>query len=215
MSAEHAIGRRLHAATTREQERVRPGPEAAAVTADDATLVQRALTDQAAFGVLYDRYAVRIYRYCYRRLGNRETAEDATSHVFIKAMASLPHYREGGSFAGWLFAIAFSTTTDLQRRWRPTAALDDAGLVPDAAASPEEAAIAAEGRDHLRTLIAGLPSDQRRAVELRLAGLTGAEVAAAMGRSLQSVKMLQFRAIGRLRHLLGVGPLTQDAADDR
>jgi RNA polymerase sigma-70 factor (ECF subfamily) len=194
------------------------GAEADVPGEDDATLVARAAHDRAAFGQIYDRYAVRVFRYCYRRLGDRELAEDATSQVFIKAMQSLPTYRETGSFVGWLFAIAFSTTTDFQRRRRPTEVLDDAAWIPDSAASPEEVAIAAEGRDHLRGLIAGLPSDQRRAVELRVAGLTGAEVATAMGRSLQSVKMLQFRAIGRLRQLLGADAIAQqarDAADDR
>ena len=83
---------------------------------DDAALAARAATDRAAFGLLYDRYAERVFRYCYRRLGNREAAEDATSQVFLKALVSLPNYRETGTFAGWLFAIAFSTTVDLERR---------------------------------------------------------------------------------------------------
>jgi RNA polymerase sigma-70 factor (ECF subfamily) len=218
VSAEQAALRRASVAKEPLTIGIQPNPagaEAHESGADDATLVARAVRDRAAFGLLYDRYAVRVFRYCYRRLGERELAEDATSQVFIKAMSSLPTYRETGSFVGWLFAIAFSTTTDLQRRRRPTEGLDDAAWIPDSAASPEEIAIAAEGRDHLRSLIADLPSDQRRAVELRMAGLTGAEVAAAMGRSLQSVKMLQFRAIGRLRHLLGADAIAQDAADDR
>ena len=218
MSAEQAALRRAPTANETVTFGTQPNPVGAEHRAsgeDDATLVSRAIRDRAAFGQLYDRYAVRVFRYCYRRLGDRELAEDATSQVFIKALQSLPSYRETGSFVGWLFAIAFSTTTDLQRRRRPTEVLDDAAWIPDSAASPEEVAIAAEGRDHLRNLIAGLPSDQRRAVELRMAGLTGAEVATAMGRSLQSVKMLQFRAIGRLRQLLGVDAIAQDAADDR
>lgn len=215
VSAERAILRRIETVTRSERRRAREAPGSLDAGEDDAVLAARAVRDRAAFGLLYDRYATSVYRYCYRRLGNKEAAEDATSQVFVKALSALPSYREGGSFAGWLFSIAFSTTTDLQRRWRPTAPLDDAGFVPDRAAGPEETVIAAEGRSHLRALVESLPSDQRRAVELRMAGLAGAEVATAMGRSLQSVKMLQFRAIGRLRQLLGAGPHAQDTADDR
>ena len=47
--------------------------------------------------------------------------------------------------------------------------------------------------------------DQRTAVELRLAGLTGPEVAAAMGRSHDAVKKLHLRALERLRAELVAG----------
>jgi RNA polymerase sigma-70 factor (ECF subfamily) len=58
----------------------------------------------------------------------------------------------------------------------------------------------------VRALLAHLPADQRRIVELRLAGLTGVEIARALGRSEGAVKMLQFRAVARLRALLDVVP---------
>ena len=41
--------------------------------------------------------------------------------------------------------------------------------------------------------------DQREVIELRLAGLTGREIAEAMERSVDAVKMLQLRAMKRLR----------------
>ena len=171
----------------------------AACPADEAALIARARHDRRAFAPLYDRYADRVYRYCFRRLGTREAAEDATSLVFAKALAALPGYR-GGSVAAWLFAIAHNVCVNAVRR-RPDLPLDAAGELIDAAptGSPEAAALAAADGDSLRALLAGLPPDQRRVVELRLAGLTGAEIAEAMGRSLAAVKMLQARALARMR----------------
>ncbi|MHB1161305.1 MAG: RNA polymerase sigma factor [Chloroflexota bacterium] len=84
----------------------------------EAELIARARTDRRAFAPLYDRYLDPVYRYCYRRLGSREAAEDATGEVFYKALAALPGYRDG-SFAGWLMAIARNVTTDVLRRRRP------------------------------------------------------------------------------------------------
>ena len=55
----------------------------------------------------------------------------------------------------------------------------------------------------LLAAVARLPDDQRFAVELRLAGLNGPEVAAAMGRSHDAVRKLQLRAIEKLRAELG------------
>lgn len=71
--------------------------------------------------------------------------------------------------------------------------------IPDAAASPDLLALDAAERRALREAVAQLPTDMRRAIELRIAGLTGREAATDMGRSIDAVKMLQSRAIARLR----------------
>jgi DNA-directed RNA polymerase specialized sigma24 family protein len=64
--------------------------------------------------------------------------------------------------------------------------------------------MAEDERRTLRALLAPLPVDQRRVLELRLAGLTGAEIAVVLARSVAAVKMLQLRAMTRLRAELGV-----------
>lgn len=169
--------------------------------------------DRAAFGALYDREAVRVYRYCLARLGDREAAEDATSQTFVSALAALPRYQERGNFTGWLFAIAHNAVADVQRRQR--------WLVPESGQervdpdpTPEAAALGAEKVRELRALLVALPPAQRRALELRLAGLDGSEVAAAMGRSSQAVRLLQFRAIAKLRLLMGVAAGASKGDDD-
>ncbi len=168
----------------------------------EAELVARAKMDREAFTPLYTRYLEPIYRYCYRRLGNQEAAEDATSQVFVKAVAALPGYRHG-SFGGWLFTIAHNVVTDTYRRQKPEEPMAEDFDLADQAPTPEEIAVAAERRRSLRAVLARLPVDQQNAIELRLAGLTSAEIAQATGKSLGSVKMLQFRALSRLRVLLG------------
>lgn len=169
--------------------------------ADDATLVALALADRRAFAPLYTRYLDPIYRYCYRRLDTREAAEDATSQIFTKALAALPAYR-GGGFRGWLFAIARNVVMDAYRR--PCAALPLDGVPEPVDRSPslESLVVATDERETLRALLAALPEDQRSIIELRLAGLTGAEIAMALGRGAGAIKMLQFRAMARLRGLL-------------
>jgi RNA polymerase sigma-70 factor (ECF subfamily) len=168
---------------------------------DDAELVARAQADRQAFAVLYRRYLDPVHQYCYRRLGSREAAEDATSLVFIKAFASLPAYR-AGSFRSWLFAIAYHVITDDLRARRVVAELDAAAELPDREPTPEEVVMAAEALSSVVRLLDHLPASQRRVVELRLAGLTGREVADVLGCSLAAVKIAQVRAYSRLRRLL-------------
>ena len=168
---------------------------------DDAELVACAQADRQAFAALYHRYLDPIHRYCYRRLGSREAAEDATSLVFTKALASLPTYR-AGSFRSWLFAIAYHVITDDLRARRVVAELHAASEVPDRGPMPEEAFMAAESHSSVVQLLGQLTQGQRRVVELRLAGLTGREVAEVLGCSLPAVKIAQVRAYRRLRDLL-------------
>jgi RNA polymerase sigma-70 factor (ECF subfamily) len=171
----------------------------------DAELVAAAMADPRAFGPLYARYLDPVHRYCYRRLGNREAAEDATSLVFMKALAALPRYRDA-SFRAWLFTIAHHVVTDRYRyrAARPEQPLGAAHDHADTASSPEELALAAAQRSELRVLLARLPEHQRQVVELRLAGLTGVEIGRVLGRSENNVAVTYSRAIGRLRAMLGV-----------
>src|SRR5215204_246366 len=84
-----------------------------ALHCDDA-LVLAAQANSADFAALYERYVDPIYRFCFRRLGNRAAAEDATSVVFERALKALPRFTTG-SFRAWLFTIARNAITDVHR----------------------------------------------------------------------------------------------------
>jgi RNA polymerase sigma-70 factor (ECF subfamily) len=171
---------------------------------DDAALVAAARRDPGAFDQLYLRYVDLVYRYCNRRLGGKEAAEDATSLVFAKALAALPRYRpDGPSFRSWLFAIAHNVVVDAQRASRHTRPITFASNLPDRMPTPEDVALAMEERRTLQALLAAVAPEQRRVLELRLAGLTTTEIAAALGRNPGAVRATQFRAVTRLRELLG------------
>ena len=162
-----------------------------------------AKSDPRAFAPLYDRYFDPVYRYCYRRLGHPEAAADAAAQVFAKALAALPGYREEApSFRSWLFTIAHNVIADDLRARRPVAPITAAVHIADADPSPEETALSNEVGCIVRTHLAQLPPDQRRILELRLAGLTGPEIASVLGRSVGSVKIAQVRAFARLRAML-------------
>jgi RNA polymerase sigma-70 factor, ECF subfamily len=172
--------------------------------ADDATLVIAAQLDRRAFAPLYMRYVEPVYRYCVRWLGVKEAAEDVTAHVFARAMDALPRFRnDGPSFRSWLFAIAHNALVDAQRAQRPTGSFSLAAVVPDGRPGPEDQALADEEQRTVLELLSGLAPEQRRVLELRLAGLTTKEIAAVLGRSPEAVRMTQSRAAARLREMLG------------
>jgi RNA polymerase sigma-70 factor (ECF subfamily) len=180
---------------------------------DDEALVAAAVGDRAAFAPLYRRYVDPVYRYC-RRLGSREAAEDATSLIFAKALAALPVYRpRGQTFRSWLFAIAHNVVIDVVRARRPEAPVELALAIAAPDLGPEESALAAEARETAYGLLAGMTPEQRRMLELRLAGLTTAEIARALDLSPGAVRAIQFRAAVKLRARFGDAPWKREAPD--
>ena len=190
-----------------------PTLEDAGLESADALLVAAAQADRRAFAALYRRYAIPIYRYCYTRLGECEAAEDATGEVFTKALAAFDRYHDG-AFAAWLFRIAHNVVVDQQRRRRPLAPLDAANERAHPDRGPDDLAIARDTGERVRAALAQLPVEQRAAIELAAAGWSGQQIADALCRSTAAVKMLRFRAMGRLRALLTAAGMDPSEARD-
>jgi RNA polymerase sigma-70 factor (ECF subfamily) len=170
-------------------------------TWDEHSQIELAKRDPQAFAPLYAQYFDPIYRYSYRRLREPELAADATSQIFLKAIAALPRFRSE-SFRSWLFAIAHNVVIDIVRQTRPRFEMPDGWDMADDQPTPEHQAILNEDRRQLWELLDQLTDEQRAVVELRLAGLTGQEIADQIGRGLAATKSLQWRAFCRLKHLL-------------
>lgn len=196
-----------------DQRHPRNTPEGAEARGDVSTRperaeIVRAQQDPRAFAPLYERYVDAVFGYCYRRTGDRESAADLTSQIFARALGALPRYQaqaREGTFRSWLFSIAHNLVVDAHRTRRDHSSLDhipDERALRDASPSPEDHAIASEERRALARAMTSLTTSQRQVVELRLAGLTGPEIATVLGMRLAAVKSAQFRAYARLRELL-------------
>jgi RNA polymerase sigma-70 factor (ECF subfamily) len=183
-------------------------------TPGEAELLALAQHDINAFAPLYERYVQPVHLYCLRRLGNREDAADATSLVFTRALTGIRRFRPdpsrpGSTFRAWLFTIARNVVLDRYRRDRPHLSLDipdEVWHISDPGKSPEEHAIHAEGARTVSGLLTDLPDRQRAVVELRLAGLTTAEIATALDMTESAAKSLQVRAYRTLREIVASSP---------
>lgn len=167
--------------------------------------IAAARVDPRAFAPLYDRYALGIYHFCYRKVGDVDHANDLTAQIFVKAMERIDRYqsRPNASFKSWLFTIARNTITDAWRRQRPTVEMDPIiDSLLDTNPGPERLAIEAEAQRTVNQLLAQLPDSQRTLVDLRLAGLSTKEIMATMNMSESAVKSAQHRAYRRLRELV-------------
>ncbi|MYD64764.1 MAG: sigma-70 family RNA polymerase sigma factor [Chloroflexi bacterium] len=191
-----------------------PNPPSHSLTPDEErSLVDRARSgDQDAMGALYDAYSDRLYRYCLTRVGDETEAEDLAEDVFLKVLGAIDRFEwrpgEGGQripFGAWLFRIARNEIASYRRRAasRPRTAELPADLpevLHDTRRGPAELAETKLTIEEVFRAVRELPDAQREVILLRFAsGLTVAETAAALGKKVPNVKVLQHKGVQRLR----------------
>ena len=158
--------------------------------------------DRQTFQSFYRENLGPIYRYVYGKVGNREEAEDLTSHIFIKAVRSLDRERNPQSTRSWLFRVARTTIADYWRAFYRTAtssfdALLEAGWQGPTEHEDEDRLFeSSSSADHVQRLLQALPERDREVLTDRfLLGLSVRETAVRMGLTEGNVKTLQFRAL--------------------
>lgn len=164
--------------------------------------------DQAATEALFRREWRPVYRLIYRSVVDRAEAQDLTQEVFIRALTSIDHFQPTTTpFAGYLAVIARNLLRDRWRRRPPPAVSDtQSAQLISSAAGPEQVVLIADEQTRIAALLAPLPADYRRVIELRvLDGRSTNEVAALMGRSPGAIRILQHRAITTLRKQMHEG----------
>lgn len=171
-----------------------------AVGQRDDELALAARSDRDAFGLLYDRHRLAVFRYLRMRTSSEDQAAELTAVTFERAMTAIPRYRPtGGGFLAWLLRIARNAAIDAGRRG--TAVPLDAN-VPDERPSnaPEETALANEARSTLAAAVDRLPDVQREAIVLRYgARLTAREIGEVIGKTDQATQKLISRALETIR----------------
>lgn len=168
----------------------------------DEELALAARTDPEAFGLLYERHRLAVFRYLRTRTPSEDDAGELTAVVFERALTAIPRYRPaGGGIAAWLIRIARNAAVDAGRR---ISAVPLSGDVPDGRRSiaPEERLLADEATTSLVAAVNSLPEIQREAIALRYAaGLTAREIGEVLGKSDQATQKLLSRALATIREI--------------
>ena len=167
--------------------------------------------DAEALGEIYRLYARRVFGLCRYMLDSRESAEDATSEVFLKLQRSIESYDGSIPFPRWLLRVAGNQCIDaLRRRKRGRQVIvevEEGVAVIEAASSepsPLGAVLSTEERAQVRDAIARLPENYRVPLVLRYYGeLSYDEIAQQLGLQRNYVAALIFRAKQELRRKLG------------
>jgi RNA polymerase sigma-70 factor, ECF subfamily len=142
-----------------------------------------------------------VYAYIFARVGNKADAEDLTQQVALKAIPRLRSGASAGAIRSYLFATARSA---LAAFWSARFGLPQEELREDLWLQPEQPQPAGESIERVEKILARLPANYRKLLELRfLRGYSLKEVAAELGTTLGGIKVMQLRALRAAARVAG------------
>ncbi len=184
-------------------------------------LLEQARQGEAkALSTLYHRFLPGIFGYIAMRVPDRATAEDLTSEVFLQMIEGIHHLKatDEAGFAAWLLRIAHVVVAGYYRKrsrqpvmvplpgesWEE---MQKASLVVSSQTTSDDPANWMETREEWQKVVEAintLTEEQRQVLVGRLIlGYDIAAVARMVGKRVNAVKALQFRALKSLQRLLG------------
>lgn len=167
---------------------------------------------------LVSRHQRRAARIAFHYLRDVADTDEAVQDALVKAYSHLASFREELPFEVWFTRILINGCLDRikartrRERWMtsmpdgPGGERDFAERTPGRGPSPEAQLLSRERRHQLAAAIAKLPDRQRSVFMLsHYEGHTSREVSALTGLNESTVRVHLFRAIRKLRVLLGEG----------
>lgn len=156
-----------------------------------------------AFEGLFRAEYARVVGIAHRVLADQAAAEDVAQDVFVSFYRA--HPAEASYAPAWLHAAAAHAALNALRGRDRRSRREGAEAVPRDAVTdddPAEVVVASETRDEVRAVLARLPERSAAMLALRYAGLSYAEIAAALDVRASSVGTLLRRAEDAFRREL-------------
>ncbi|MET9528146.1 RNA polymerase sigma factor [Streptomyces coeruleorubidus] len=172
-----------------------------------ASLAAEDPSNKAALAELFNAMYEPIVRFMQARIQDPNTAEDLAQEVFVKVVQNIHGYTGGGIYA-WIWAIARNVYTDYFRPMRNRGFEQPTGDfwhldAPSTEMGPEEAAEWNDLRKAIRGKLDKLPEEQHMVLALRITcGYSAAQTAEIMGKRVGTIRVLQCRALAKLRGLM-------------
>ncbi|MGA5411535.1 RNA polymerase sigma factor [Streptomyces lavendulocolor] len=172
-----------------------------------AALAAENPSNKAALAELFAGMYEPVVRFMQARIQDPSTAEDLAQEVFVKVVQNIHGYTGGGIY-GWIWAIARNVYNDYFRPMRNRGFEQPTGDfwhldAPSTEMGPEEAAEWKDLRRAIRGKLDKLPEEQHMVLALRITcGYTTAQTAEIMGKRVGTIRVLQCRALAKLRGLM-------------
>jgi RNA polymerase sigma-70 factor (ECF subfamily) len=172
----------------------------------DAAPAHRAAVTDALVVAAWGDYHEELFAFLVRTTRDPDVAEDLLQEAFFRLTREMRANREPDDFRAWLYRV--SANLAVSRGRRIAAALRGLlrlGAPPTPSRSenlPEAGYLERQARAELVGVLSDLAPDARAALLLSSEGFSGAEIAAAIGRTDAATRTLLSRTRMRIRHTL-------------
>lgn len=166
--------------------------------------------DCEAFSKLYDIYFEPLYRYFYYR-ANSADVEDLLETVFLKTWTNLAKFRfdktgeslSKNSFSAWIFRIAHNVLVDFYRAHQQIRQISEDHVDTKKESRSQHIIEEKLRKESLKKALARLKTSYQQIIVLKFINeLSNAEIAQILGKTENSLRILQFRALRSLKREL-------------
>ena len=159
--------------------------------------------DQEAFGLIYNHFAEKIYRFIYFRVSHKEVAEDVLADTFVKGWQKINQINTPAALSAWLYQIAKNNIIDYYRVKKETVALEEVEQFLEDEVNPVDTVNLNIQQQKLLELLTILPDDQQQVIKYKFfEDLSNEEIAYVLGKTEGAIRVLQHRAIIKLKELV-------------
>lgn len=171
----------------------------------DEELVQTivASNDTLLFGMLYDRYAKRVYNKCNGFARSEDEAEDLTQDVFLNIFVKLGSFQGRSKFSSWVYALTYNYCVNYVNRNKERKIKDKTDSLDvdehNLAAEVEDKSLFRMRSENLKKALELAPPEEKTLLLLKYQDdVSIKELAALMDIGESAVKMRLKRAKARL-----------------
>jgi RNA polymerase sigma-70 factor, ECF subfamily len=155
---------------------------------------------------IHNRYFSDVYRFAMYRIGDGAIAEDISSEAFTRLLEAV-HAKRGpkSNIKGWLIGTTSNLVNDFYRKKYAHQEEELSGnSMVEVDHDPITLVESINFQAQVRAAVNELTEEQQQVIALRFSGeLSLEETARIMGKKINAIKALQFRALSSLRKKIG------------
>lgn len=155
------------------------------------------------FEKIYHKNFNQIYGFCYRILGDTESAKDITQETFFKLFDKMQTNGKLENYSAWLYRVAINTCKDyLRKKKNYQRVFKSLQYEHHCENNLDEEYIRGEKIAKIRSALSKLPTRDQMLIQLNQDGLSYAEIASALQIKKTSVGKLLSRAIQKCANIV-------------
>ena len=167
-------------------------------------LVEKAKTGEAeSLTVLYNMYFEPIFKFIFFRVGHKESAEDLTEEVFIKAFSKVKTIKNNEHWNAWLYQIAKNKIIDHYRKSVVNTPIEEVENILEYHDNISELLDNSTDKQLILSSLTQLSKEHRLVLEMKFfEGLDNETISNLLGKNEGAIRVIQHRALSKLKEII-------------